>query len=116
MKSVIVCGTRTLNQGMFVKYWLDYYYKGQAIEVISGGAPGADRLGELWANSNKLPVKVVRADWQKHGKAAGPIRNKAMALMANECIAFWDGQSRGTANMIKLARENGLVVHVIKFT
>ena len=55
------------------------------------------------------------ADWDKHGKAAGPIRNAEMAEVADALIAFWDGQSRGTANMISLAKSKGLSVAVVRY-
>ena len=46
--------------------------------VISGKAPGADTLGEKWAHMNNVPVVPFPADWSKHGRAAGPIRNQQM--------------------------------------
>lgn len=44
-------------------------------EVISGGATGADAAGEQWARGHSIPVRRFPADWSKHGKSAGPIRN-----------------------------------------
>ena len=43
---------------------------------------------------------MFNADWNKHGRAAGPMRNKQMADYADVLIAVWDGQSKGTKNMI----------------
>jgi hypothetical protein len=116
MKKVIICGTRTFNNQTLFNYWMGILYPKHDIEIISGGAPGADRLGEIYANHNKLGLMVIPANWKKDGKAAGPIRNKGMALMADEVVAFWDGYSRGTMNMISIAKKAGLIVHVIKFT
>jgi hypothetical protein len=79
-------------------------------EVVSGGAAGVDRLGEEWARKHKISVKRFPADWKKHGKAAGPIRNKAMAEYADALIAIWDGQSKGTWNMMEEAAARGLLV------
>lgn len=45
-------------------------------EIVSGKAPGMDSLGELWAIKNNIPVRGFPANWQEHGRAAGPIRNK----------------------------------------
>ena len=70
-------------------------------EVISGGADGADLLGELWAETHQIPIRIFQADWKKHGKAAGPIRNAEMAIYADEAVVFWDGESRGSKNMIE---------------
>lgn len=78
-------------------------------EVVSGGAPGADRLGEIFANDHCLPLKVFKAPWVTHGKAAGIIRNGWMADYGEALIALWDGQSPGTKNMIAQAKRKGLV-------
>lgn len=81
-------------------------------EVICGGATGADECGRQWALSKSIPVKIFPADWQQHGKAAGPIRNRQMADYAERLVAFWDGESKGTKNMIDEARKRGLEVIV----
>lgn len=79
-------------------------------EVVSGGARGVDRLGEQWARAVHLPCTVFPADWDRHGKAAGFIRNEEMARYADALIAIWDGKSRGTADMIARAKAHGLPV------
>ncbi len=84
----------------------------EVTEVISGCANGVDKLGELWASVRGIPVKRFPADWQSNGKAAGPIRNREMAKYAEALVAIWDGQSRGTKNMIEEATKRGLLVHV----
>lgn len=81
-------------------------------EVVCGMAPGADACGKLWAESRGIPVKEFKADWATFGKVAGPVRNRAMAQYADALIAFWDGKSRGTKNMIEEARARGLKVFV----
>ena len=81
-------------------------------EVVSGGAKGVDTLGEQWAYRCEIPVKRFPADWDKNGKAAGPIRNRQMAAYADSLVAVWDGQSRGTKNMIDEAKKRGLKVHI----
>jgi hypothetical protein len=80
--------------------------------ILSGAARGADELGERFAESHGLEVLKYPADWQQHGKAAGPIRNRQMARNADALVAFWDGDSRGTANMILEAHRAGLDVRV----
>ena len=69
-------------------------------ELVSGASGNVDLAGEEWARENNIPVKRFPADWAKHGKAAGPIRNREMAEYADALIAVWDGKSKGTANMI----------------
>lgn len=89
------------------------------IEIVSGHASGADTLGERFAKAYHYPLKIFPAEWDKYGKAAGPIRNEQMAKYAAEAdrgmlIAFPIGESRGTKNMIKLAKQYGLEVNVIE--
>lgn len=80
--------------------------------VVSGGAKGVDALGERFAADHSLPIERYPADWKKHGRAAGPIRNAEMAENAEALLAIWDGKSRGTGNMIFNAKKRGLAVHV----
>lgn len=82
-------------------------------EIVSGTAQGIDRFGELFGIQNNIPVKRFPADWCKFGKSAGPIRNQQMAEYADALIAFWDGESRGTKNMIETAERLGLAVSVV---
>ena len=81
-------------------------------EVVCGMARGADQLGEEWADSAGIPVVKFPADWNKHGKSAGVIRNIEMAKYADGLLALWDGKSAGTANMILEAHRKGLKVWV----
>ncbi len=83
--------------------------------VLSGGALGADRLGERWARANGVTLEkypVSRADWEELGKRAGYVRNEKMAQNAEALIALWDGESKGTNHMIDIASKEGLVVFV----
>jgi hypothetical protein len=81
-------------------------------QVVSGKAKGVDTLGEVWALANNIPVEAFPADWSQHGRAAGPIRNREMAEYADALIAIWDGESKGTANMIQQARNKRLNVFI----
>ncbi len=81
-------------------------------QIVSGKAKGVDTLGEVWALANNVPVEAFPADWSQHGRAAGPIRNKQMADYADALIAIWDGESKGTANMIQQARSKKLNVFI----
>jgi len=80
--------------------------------VISGGARGADKLGEKWAGRMNLPIDIVYANWEKYGKRAGYLRNEKMAEQAEALLALWDWQSRGTRNMIEIAKRKGLMVSI----
>lgn len=82
-------------------------------EVVSGGATGSDKAGEVWANNNNVNVKLFPADWFKFGKSAGPIRNKEMADYVGkegQLILIWDGKSRGSANMKMNAEKIGMKI------
>lgn len=76
--------------------------------VVSGGATGADRCGEIWARRNKLPLKIFPADWKQYGKKAGPIRNMQMAEYA-DAVALFPGGS-GTESMRTESLKRGLEI------
>lgn len=81
--------------------------------IVSGGARGADTLGEDFAVARDLKMLRIPAEWDRYAtKAAGYIRNAKMAFLSTHLIAFWDGQSPGTRNMIDIARSSGLAVRV----
>jgi len=69
-------------------------------EVVSGKANGADRAGEDWAQSRGISIKPFPADWKRYNRAAGAIRNAAMADYTDVALAFLKNRSRGTSDMI----------------
>jgi uncharacterized phage-like protein YoqJ len=69
--------------------------------VVSGTARGPDKMGERWAAAHNVAVLRMPADWKKHKKAAGPIRNAEMAEACDVAVILWDGESSGTKNMIQ---------------
>lgn len=85
------------------------------IEIVSGTARGADKLGEKYANERGYPIKQFPADWNLFGKSAGYKRNAQMADYADALIVFWDGKSKGTKHMIDLAKKVGLNIKIIKY-
>lgn len=68
-------------------------------EVISGGAQGVDMSAASYCMDRGIPFTEYAADWKKHGKAAGPIRNREMAEDADILILIWSGKSPGSRNM-----------------
>lgn len=113
---VIIAGSRTFDNYHLLQSECDKILQGEdQVEIVSGGARGADKMGEVYAKSKGYSLKIFPADWNQFGKSAGYIRNKQMAEYSDCLIAFWDGISRGTSNMIQLAKENNLSVHVIKY-
>lgn len=83
--------------------------------IVSGGARGADSLAEEWALRFRIPTRIYPAEWDKYGRSAGFRRNRDIVDGCEVLLAFWDGESRGTAHSIKLAESAGKVVRVIKF-
>ena len=77
-------------------------------EVVIGGDSEVDRGGEAFARNNNLKLTVIKADWNKHGKAAGPIRNKSIAEYADAVLLF-PGR-RVTEHMFRTSVYFGLVV------
>lgn len=124
MTRVIIAGSRKFNDYRKMLTTLDdlgihIINTIDPVEIVSGHAPGADMLGERFAKAYGYQLKIFPADWNKFGNAAGPIRNEQMAKYAAEAgrgilVAFPIGESRGTRNMIKLAKQYGLEVEVVE--
>lgn len=116
---VIIAGTRSFDDYSLLCSFCDKCLsrKGQThdIVIVSGTARGADRLGERYAYDRGYEIKMFPADWQNNGKAAGIIRNTDMANYADALIAFWNGQSKGTLNMIETAKRKGLSVRIYNY-
>lgn len=113
---VIVAGGRDFMDYAKMVGSLDKILSSVVVEcLVSGGARGADALGERYAADRGHCVVRYPADWGLHGKSAGPVRNRLMAANADALVAFWDGKSRGTADMISVAREMGLRVRVVRY-
>lgn len=94
--------------------------KGMNIIVVSGCAKGADQLGEKYAELRGYYVEKHPADWYKYGKSAGYRRNAEMAKSVDEnidggLVAFWDYKSRGTENMIDVAKRYGLSTRILEY-
>lgn len=84
--------------------------------ILSGKARGVDTLGERWADQYGIPVEpfpVTKEEWDRLGRAAGPIRNAEMAKHCDALVAVWDGRSSGTRDMIEAATRLGRRVHVL---
>lgn len=121
MFKVIICGGREFEDYELLKKACDFYLAkkfetGEKIVIVSGGARGADSLGEKYAEERGLEVQRFPADWNKYGKRAGYLRNKQMAEVSNACIAFLSsyGENKGTKMMISIAREKKLLVREVK--
>jgi hypothetical protein len=83
--------------------------------IVSGGAKGADLLGEKWANENGVETLIFKPNWSKYGKRAGFIRNEDIVKNSDYIIAFWDGNSKGTENSINLAKKLNIPIKIINY-
>ncbi len=108
---IVVSGSRNITDERAVERILSYYIATKDT-VITGGCRGVDLIAEDYARRYFNHIVTLSADWYTHGKAAGPIRNREMAQMADQLIAIWDGKSRGTKNMIGEAFKCGVETHV----
>lgn len=93
-------------------------YDDHGIEVISGTAKGADKMGEEWAERNGYVVHPhpPNYDVPRHLRRRAPlVRNEEMAQKADVLCAFWDGASTGTRHMIGCAMRQGLEVHIFRY-
>ncbi|OQM74911.1 DUF2493 domain-containing protein [Manganibacter manganicus] len=80
------------------------------VTVISGMARGADTLAVDWATDNFCPTLKFYADWDTHGKAAGPIRNQQMIDEGKPDLVVAFPGGRGTADMVRRSRKAGIEV------
>lgn len=103
--NVIIAGGRDFNDVAHMQSVLDLYLS-PSDTVITGGAKDADSLAHSLCKDTHETI-VMQADWNKHGKRAGYIRNQAMANVADTLIAFWDGNSKGTKHMIDIMEAQG---------
>ena len=109
---VIVCGSRKWRDREAIA---DRLFDLPPSTIVHGNAAGADRIAEQEALKLGHLVESHPAEWDLYGKGAGPIRNQLMAdLGASLCIAFWDGQSTGTADMVRRASKAGIPTETVQ--
>lgn len=112
MHKLIVAGNRTFTDWEFFTSVMNSINFSR-IQIVEGGAEGVDEMAKRYAVINNISFRTFDAEWKIYGKAAGPIRNKQMAEYADGLLAFWDGKSKGTQNMIETAKKLKLKVKVI---
>ena len=98
---VLVCGGRDFGDTEFVYRVLDRLKACEQVDcIIEGDARGVDRIAGYWAKKNRIDLRLFPADWDTHGKRAGPIRNKQMLDEGKPDLVIAFPGGRGTANMI----------------
>ncbi len=114
MTRIIVCGSRDWRDWATVRRVLDDLLSSRGpFTLVHGAAPGADSIARAWG-VGVVPLEPHPADWKAKGKGAGFARNEAMAAAgADLLVAFWDGRSPGTRDMIRRAVAHGIPVRII---
>lgn len=115
---IAIIGSRTFNNYELLRQSLDEFSFEANVNIsliVSGGAKGADILGERYAQENNIETMIFLPDWEKHGKSAGFIRNQFIINNADFAIAFWDGESKGTLSSINIAKKQKKGVRVVNF-
>lgn len=110
MKKILICGDRYWNNFKII----DKVLANLPVDcmIIHGDCRGADKISGYLANKRGMAVFPYKADWYKHGKAAGPIRNQEMLdfFEPKMVIAFHSNivNSKGTKDMLNRAHKCGL--------
>lgn len=113
----LVCGGRDYDNVDEMYAILDDYHARYTIgTIISGHAKGADQMAEMWADERGVKVELYPADWDTHGKTAGPIRNQEMLDFGKPdmVIAFPTKNSRGTWDMVRRTNKAGVKLYVVE--
>ena len=97
---VAVIGSRNLTVSN-----LEKYLPAGVTEIVSGGARGVDTSAREYARAHGLPCTEFLPEYGKYGRAAPLKRNLQIIEYADHVLAFWDGESRGTAYVIRKCRE-----------
>lgn len=101
MKRIVVTGGRDYENSAMVYDILSFL---NPDEVYFGDCPtGVDKYVKMWCEENisGLFYKEFKADWTKHGRSAGPIRNREMLVAAGSnavTVAFPGG--KGTKDCV----------------
>jgi hypothetical protein len=109
---VLVCGGRDYTNKIRVYKVLNEYLSIVAL-IIEGGAKGADALARAWAKEHCVPYSTYEADWEKYGRAAGPIRNTRMQKEGKPDLVIAFGGNTGTNHMVKIAKAAKIPVREI---
>ena len=112
MARILICGSRDFGNIDAIKHVIDNLNDEDV--VIHGCAKGADSIAEFLAMKRGLKVLGFPAQWTKYGRRAGSIRNQQMIDEGkpDKVYAFYTDKatSKGTKNMVKLARKAGIPV------
>lgn len=113
---VIIAGGREFQDYRLLAQKCDLFFsRKKPTAILCGGARGADELGKRYGEKHGIPITMYPAKWGKYGKRAGMVRNREMLQDADALVAFWDGQSHGTGNMIEIAKQKGIPIRIVRY-
>jgi len=113
---ITIGGFRDFNDNYIFKQFVDECLEKlnikKEIVILSGHCRGVDKMAENYAMESGYLLEIYPAEWGKYGRAAGPKRNEEMVEKSNAVIAFWNGKSKGTENLIHIAKRKGITLFV----
>ena len=113
--NIAIIGSRKFSNYSFMKNSILNIVKIEDIDyVVSGGAKGADTLGELFAKEYNLKTMIFKPEWNRYGKAAGMIRNSDIVKNADIIIAFPIGASKGTYDSISKGKKLNKTIYIFE--
>ena len=74
---------------------------------------GVDTCAADYAKENGIMLTVFLPEYERYGRAAPIVRNKAIVDYADQILAFWDGRSKGTQSVIRYAEKTGKPCKII---
>ncbi len=112
---LLVTGSRTWDDTGLIEHVLAVILARhpEGVLLVHGACPrGADAIAAAYAaRTSGYRIEAHPADWRRHGRAAGQLRNAEMiTLGADGCTAFLRAVSPGTTATIRLARAAGIPI------
>lgn len=115
MTRIAVIGSRNfVSYNRLAQVLYDVIERHPEPHIVSGGAVGTDSLAQKYAEKMGLSITIHYPDWNRHGKAAGMIRNRKIIEDCDIAVAFWVDESKGTAGAIELCRKLGKPVEIVR--
>ena len=121
---ILICGSRDVDEqevlAALCKLTLElsnHIVDLHDMEIILGGARGVDKIAEKWFRDAGVPIKVFTANWEEYGRRAGILRNIKMLNYLGDSgmvVAIHNGDSPGTAFVIKEAKSRNLQLKILK--
>jgi len=113
---IVICGDRNWNDEEKIFNRMSQLNKDNDL-IITGGCRGADNIAENVCNKLGFKSIVFPADWEKHGRSAGPLRNRQMLNEKPDLVIAFHSNietSRGTKDCITAAAQKGITIEIIK--